>query len=113
MSGVSLIDTRVLGKPSQFHGKEKEFLEWRENFASWAELHPAVGSLLDAAGKEKTPINYEKLPPDMRTMAHLLFHVLMQVCKNKAFTLVRRVNVETKCRNGFEAWRRLIRRFHV
>ena len=77
MSGVSLIDTRVLGKPSQFHGKEKEFLEWREIFASWAELlHPSVGGLLDAAGKEMPPINYEKLPPDMKTMTHLSNHIV-------------------------------------
>ena len=38
LSGINLIDTRVIGKPAQYHGKEKDFVEWRENFSSWAEL---------------------------------------------------------------------------
>ena len=80
MTGINLIDTRVIGKPSQFHGKESQFLEWCENFSSWAELlNPACGGLLEDAAKEKLPIQYVPLPHDMKIMTHMLFHVLMQV----------------------------------
>ena len=114
LSGINLIDTRVIGKPAQFHGKESHFIEWRENFSSWAELlNPACGGLLEAASKEKNAIAYEPLTQDMKIMTHMLFHVLMQVCKGRAFTVVRRIKVMTGFRNGFEAWRRLFERFYI
>ena len=45
-----MIDTRVLGKPDEFFGKENEWDEWRDQFESWAGLlDPTVGASLQAA----------------------------------------------------------------
>ena len=100
-AGPGLIDTRVLGKPFHFLGKESEYEEWHESFLSWAGLfNGAIAEHLEAAQAHPREITFEELPAEMQVMTQLIFHVFMQLCKKRAFTIVRRV----PNRNGFEVF---------
>ena len=105
-----MVDTRVLGKPPLFHEKESDYSEWHENFLSWAGLfNVAVAGHVENAKQHSREITFKELPADMQVMTRMVFHVLMQICKNRAHTIIRRV----PRRNGFEAFRRLHERYYL
>ena len=107
---AGLIDTRVLGKPDRFYGKEENWEEWKDQFESWAGLLDAtVGGHLQDAAKLADPIPYDPLSAEMKVMTKLVFHVLMNLCKKRAPVIIRRVQNQ----NGFEAYRRLAVRCNV
>ena len=82
-----MIDTRVLGKPPTFHGKEQEYPEWHESFLSWAGLfNGAIAGHLEAAKAHPREITFEELPTEMQVMTQRIFRVFMQLCKKRAFT---------------------------
>ena len=106
-AGPGLIDTRVSGKPPIFSGKEHDYQAWLEHILSWAVLfNAAVAGHLELAKDHPQEIIYDNLPPEMKVLSQLIFHVLMQICRGRANTILRRVPK----RNGFEAFCRL-RRF--
>ena len=93
-----------------FSGKEHEYQNWLEHILSWATLfNSAVSGHLEAAKDHPQEIVYDQLPGEMQVLTQLVFHVLMQICRGRANTILRRV----PRRNGFEAFRRLHDRFHV
>ena len=109
-AGPGLIDTRVLGNPPTFHGKEQEYPEWHESFLSWAGLfNGVVAGHLDLAKNHPREIVFDDLPAEMQVMTQMVFHMFMQICRGRALTIIRRV----PRRNGFEALRRLHDRFYV
>ena len=109
-AGPGLIDTRVLGKPPTFHGKEQEYPEWHESFLSWAGLfNGVVAGHLELAKTHPTEIIFDQLPAEMQVMTQMVFHMFMQICRGRALTIIRRV----PRRNGFEAFRRLHDRFYI
>ena len=109
-AGPGLIDTRVLGKPPTFHGKEADYPEWHESFLSWAGLfNGVVAGHLELAKTHPREIVFDQLPAEMQVMTQMVFHMFMQICRGRALTIIRRV----PRRNGFEAFRRLHDRFYI
>ena len=86
-AGRGPIDTRVLGKPPTFHGKEPEYPEWHESFLSWAGLfNGAIAGHLENAKLHPREIIFNELPAEMQVMTQLIFHVFMQLCNCLLYT---------------------------
>ena len=84
-AGPGLIDTRVLGKPLIFSGKEEHYPEWHESFLSWAGLfNSVIAGHLELAKTHPREINFEELPPEMQVMTQMVFHMFMQICCTRA-----------------------------
>ena len=109
-AGPGLVDTRVLGKPLIFSGKEEHYSEWHESLLSWAGLfNGVIAGHLENAKLHPREITFEELPAEMQVMTQMVFHMFMQICRGHALTIIRRV----PRRNGFEALRRLHDRFYI
>ena len=53
----AIIDTRVLGKPSLFHGKDKEFPEFKHGLIAYLGcLNPDLPEMMEQSAAEKDPI---------------------------------------------------------
>ena len=101
--GSQVLDTRGLGKPPSFSGKDSEWMEWSFKFESWCALLD-LEQIMTAAASEVQPIVMDGLREEVRRKVRGLFHVLVQTCEGKALRILRGCQKH----NGAEA-RRLLK----
>ena len=101
-----MLDSKSIPKADTFNGKVEDWAEWKFGFKSYvtmlglsikmreAELNPEEPELID-------------MTTDAEQSAHLLYHLLVQLCKGKARNVAR----GTEEGNGFKLWRALLREY--
>ncbi|CAK0894978.1 unnamed protein product, partial [Prorocentrum cordatum] len=118
-SGGNLIDTKGLNKPSVFSDDESSFITWSrklENFV--ANVYREARELLAIAAEQVESVTYQVLQGDdlqnprigqemLEEIDDQLYVVLSSLTDGEAFN----ITVSAGSGNGFEAWRRLNRRF--
>lgn len=118
---VTLIDTKGLGKPEKFDGKEESFLYWRTRLEAFVTgIYPEFEVVMNWAEDEDDEIStsdlnaaFGPLHPQHRTVEGLetingqFYAVLQSLCDKEAFTIIRSAGRG----NGVEAWRKLVRRY--
>ena len=105
----SVVDPKILERVKDFSGKDEDFAEWFVKIKSLASLLN-VGDEMQAAVDEadESTVEMTALPDDeVRDKARAVYHILLQACSGKAFTIVRQVQDA----NGFLVWRRLVNEY--
>ena len=97
------VDLKGLAKIEPFSGLEREWPAWKYRFQSTMGLIGGMEELLSAAAREPEPFDEGLLPDHVRQRSHLLWALLVHVCRGRAFLLVK-VGVRNA---GFSAWQRL------
>ena len=89
----AIIDTRVLGKPSQFHGKDKDFPEFKHGLVAYLGcLNPDLPEMMEQSAAEANPIEVHRLNEAASKLTKQLYFVLSMLCKGKALTLYSMTN---------------------
>ena len=115
-----LVDTKGLGKPSTFSGDADQFLPWRHRMSAYVcSIYPELRDVLEWCEERDKSISTEELNATFREEAGEIDRVpklfdksvelssaLQMVTSKEPFAIV--INCQT---NGFEAWRRLTRRY--
>ena len=105
----AIIDTRVLGKPSQFHGKDKDFPEFKHGLIAYLGcLSPDLPEMMEQSAAQANPIEVTRLNDAASKLTKQLYFVLSMLCKGKALRILKKVE---KQQHGLEGWRLLMRRF--
>ncbi|CAK0899647.1 unnamed protein product, partial [Prorocentrum cordatum] len=100
-----LIDTRVLGKPSDFNGEPGAWRDWSTVFRAYASAcEPALKDAMDRAEHADAPVLNATLPDDQVRLSSQLYYMLVML--NKGLSLDRIVS--TGVNEGLEAWRTLV-----
>ena len=116
---VRLVDNRGLGKPDRFDGDLEKFLPWRIKTTSYlCSIRKELREVLQWSEEKESPIKdsdvaatYGPSADPIDQIANIeelrreLFDVLLMVTEREPFDLV----LNSSC--GFEAWRKLSRRF--
>ena len=88
----AIIDTRVLGKPSQFHGKDKDFPEFKHGLIAYLGcLNPDLPEMMQQSAAETNPIEATRLNDAARKLTKQLYFVLSMLCKGKALRISKKV----------------------
>ena len=111
------IDSKAVGKPQPFSGKELDWPGWSFKFSTWLSgQFPEGEEILDwAASLGEEPVTLEKVEEEMQRHRsagdlNLQLHavlVSLTTMGTAAFDLVK----NTKTSLGLDAWRRLVRKF--
>ncbi|CAE7222661.1 ABCG2 [Symbiodinium sp. CCMP2592] len=115
-----LVDTKGLGKPSTFSGDAEQFLPWRHRMLAYiCSIYPELREALEWCEEREKAISTEELTeaygekadeidriPNLLEKSTELSSALQMVTAKEPFAIV--INCST---NGFEAWRRLARRY--
>ena len=115
-----LVDTKGLGKPSTFSGDADQFLPWRHRMSAYVcSIYPELRDVLEWCEERDKSISTEELNatfgeeadeidrvPKLFDKSVELSSALQMVTSKEPFAIV--INCQT---NGFEAWRRLTRRY--
>ena len=115
-----LVDTKGLGKPSTFSGDADQFLPWRHRMSAYVcSIYPELRDVLEWCEERDESISTEELNatfgeeadeidrvPKLFDKSVELSSALQMVTSKEPFAIV--INCQT---NGFEAWRRLTRRY--
>lgn len=100
----AVIDTKILTKIDVFKGEDDKWGEWCFVFENTCALLDLDGLMEVACSTDQVNVlqmsNYN---PKVRLQAKALYHLLIQVVRNKALTVIRLVEKY----NGFLAWRHL------
>jgi hypothetical protein len=101
----SLIDTRSLGKPGAFSGREEDWAAWAFSFEAYSGLvHEELPVLMTAAEDLTDEPELVNMNPDQTHLSRALFAILVHLCsKGRALNIMMR----TEKNNGLAAWRRL------
>ena len=117
---LHLVDNKGLGKPTTFSGEHEQFLPWRHRMASYVcSIHQDLQEVLEWLEEREKPFSSEELDaafgerapdadrvPRLQEKSRELANALQMVTSKEPFTIV------CNCQNnGFEAWRRLTRRY--
>ena len=106
---AGIIDTRVLGKPGHFSGKETEFRDFKFQVIVYCGLvEPELPAMIKISAQQEDEIKMDPLTPDQRNKAKMLYYILAMLTSKRASRIVRR---EENSLNGFEAWRKMISRY--
>ena len=117
---LCLVDTKGLGKPTTFSGESEQFLPWRHRMSSYVcSIHHDLQEVLEWLEEREKPFSSEELDtafgekaleadrvPRLQEKSRELANALQMVTSKEPFTIVRNCQ-----NNGFEAWRRLTRRY--
>ena len=103
------IDTRNLGRPSQFDGKDAAWRDWAIVFSSYSALvNPDLRRLMDAAAAAVDPALNSQLSDEAEVQASIdLYHLLLRTCTHAALDRV----VNAGQSEGLRAWQLLVERF--
>ena len=101
---MSVVDTRLLGRPSTFGGAEAEWPDWAFSMR-------AYGAAIDAAFPAVAPVLVTTLGVPEQNVARQLFFMLAMMTKGPALAIVRQAEISGGGPNGLEAWRLLVRRY--
>ena len=89
---ASLIDQRVLGKPSSFNGEEKDWPDFDFSFINWMGcLIPEADSTLEMYLDRNVCLGLDEMTEEVQQLAKTLYLILTQLVKGKALTLVKSV----------------------
>ena len=100
--GASLVDMRVLGKPSSFSGDRESWKSWSFTMKAFAAaLSPELRHLMDSASATQTSIVNIALSTDEQKWSRQLYYMLSLTTTGEA--LRRLQNVEEE--KGAEGWR--------
>jgi hypothetical protein len=93
----------LVDKPGTFDGSG--WREWKLKLEVWLVMvDDRFPLLLQEAAKMASPIAAEVVPPEIRSLGHLLYSVLVTSMSGILFELMSAVREL----NGFEAWRVLV-----
>ena len=115
-----LVDTKGLGKPSTFSGDADQFLPWRHRMSAYVcSIYPELRDVLEWCEERDKSISTEELNttfgeeadeidriPKLFDKSVELSSALQMVTAREPFAIV--INCQA---NGFEAWRRLTKRY--
>ena len=102
LSFNSIVDTRLLAKPSVFHGSAKAWPDWSFTMRAYLgaiDNRFAEALKLAAEAANDTPMSV--LSDEYRALSLQLFYTFTMLCADKALVMLR--NVEEG--NGLSAWR--------
>ena len=100
---AKLVDLKGLAKVEPFSGREAEWASWRFRFQNVLGLLPGLDALMDRAAEHRGELIEQELSPTAQAQSHLLWALLVQLCRGRAFLIVRLG--QKNC--GFAAWNRL------
>ena len=103
-AGLPGIDTKLLGKPSDFHGEDELWLEWSTVFRGYAgAVVPCMDDLLVVVEKDDgSSVSNLTLSADLAVASRQLSWMLLILCKSSALRLVM---------TAPRSWRKLVQRY--
>ena len=109
---MSVVDTRLLGRPSTFGGAEAEWPDWAFSMRAYgAAIDAAFPDAMEVASRAVAPVLVTTLGVPEQNVALQLFFMLAMMTKGPAFAIVRQAEISGGGPNGLEAWRLLVRRY--
>ena len=107
---MAFLDTKLLGKPPNLHGKQGEYADWAYITRGYVCLvDPQMGDVLTwaedmSADRVKAgELSLAQLPPAHLQVAGTLHHCLTMLCRDRALRVVQ----ASEAGNGVFTWRRL------
>ena len=98
-------DLRWVGRPPNFDGSHVKWSEWRFKFANYLALADAnLMTNLEQIERQTTPV---VLTNEGRHSGNKLYALIASVVRGRALVLIKAVTE----RNGYEAWRLLVKEF--
>ena len=103
------VDTRLLGKPSDFSGAQDAWRDWSTVNKGYAGAAiPRLQKLMDKAAKATEPAPHATiLDDDDRAASTQLYWMMLMICKGAALNIV----FLAGDREGLEAWRQLTEKY--
>ena len=109
---MSVVDTRLLGRPSTFGGAEAEWPDWSFSMRAYgAAIDAAFPGAMEVASRATAPVLVTTLVVPEQNVARQLFCMLAMMTKGPALAIVRQAEISGGGPNGLEAWRLLVRRY--
>ena len=109
---MSVVDTRLLGRPSTFGGAEAEWPDWAFSVRAYgAAIDGAFPVAMEAASRSSAAVSITNLNKTEQNVARQLFFMLAMMTKGPALAIVRQAEISGGGPNGLEAWRLLVRRY--
>ena len=109
---MSVVDTRLLGRPSTFGGAEAEWPDWSFSMRAYgAAIDAAFPGAMEVASRATAPVLVTTLGVPEQNVARQLFFMLAMMTKGPALAIVRQAEISGGGPNGLEAWRLLVRRY--
>ena len=103
-----MIDTKTLGRPERFSGKNEEWSSWAFIFKAWVGCLPGdADALMDEAQNRDHEVKMEVLRPQQQSVSKGLYYSLTLLTRGKAFNILRSV----VGKNGLETWRLFTREY--
>ena len=111
LQSMSVVDTRLLGRPSTFGGAEAEWPDWAFSTRAYgAAIDAAFPGAMDAS-RATAPVFVTTLGGPEQNVTGQLFFMLAMMTKGPALAIVRQAEISGGGPNGLEAWRLLVRRY--
>ena len=101
-----MLDSKSIPKADTFNGKVEDWAEWKFGFKSYVTMLGLSTKMREAELNPEEPELID-MTTEAETSAHLLYHLLVQLCKGKARNVAR----GTEEGNGFKLWRALLREY--
>ena len=112
LQSMSVVDTRLLGRPSTFGGAEAEWPDWAFSMRAFgAAIDAAFLGAMEVASRAAAPVLVTTLGVPEQNVARQLFFMLAMMTKGPALAFVRQAEICGGGPNGLEAWRLLVRRY--
>ena len=109
---MSVVDTRLLGRPSTFGGAEADWPDWAFSMRAYgAAIDAAFPGAMEIPSRATAPVLVTTLGVPEQNVARQLFFMLAMMTKGPALAIVRQVEISDGGPNGLEAWRLLVRRY--
>ena len=109
---MSVVDTRLLGRPSTFGGAEAEWPDWAFSMRAYgAAIDAAFPGAMEVASRATAPVLVTTHGVPEQNVARQLFFMLAMMTKGPALAIVRQAEISGGGPNGLEAWRLLVRRY--
>ena len=110
LQSMSVMDTRLLGRPSTFGGAEAEWPDWAFSMRAYgAAIDAAFPGAMEVASRATAPVLVTTLGGPEQNVARQLFFMLAMMTKGPALAIVRQAEISGGGPNGLEAWRLLVR----
>ena len=88
---AGIIDTRVLGKPNHFTGKEHEFQDFKFQAIMYCGLLEAeLPPMAKISAQQENEVKMSPLTTDQQNKVKMLYYILAMLMNKRAARLVRR-----------------------
>ena len=98
-----MVDTRVLGKPGEFHGESDKWADW--SFVLKGYCGALSGDLqqeMKEAAESESSIPMASMSEYGKSLSRQLYHILVMLCRGAALERIK----NTEENNGLEVWRK-------